>query len=552
MAIWARSDSRIERRSLLYRGPQGLTRTAVAAAFILLALAAITVSARWIMGSVDYRRLSTQSDSFALEHNRAEEAWRRELERLSLSHRHEIERLQQAQAAETERLTLQHRQDAARLQASSRAEYLRLESHWREHTERLDAAWQARLIQQLAEQQTFAERLRTEHLHAQQRLEASYRGQLVDMSTRVTGMLDRLSELDTSKQALVHSLGVKPPPAVLASAKPPAPAPAPAPANAKAPPAPVPSVKAPSAPVTTVKTPSAAATNIQVSSPSGPASTSTATGASGAKPQAAATTTSRSPTAATPNSNPASGKALSNAPPGTSPAAGKAQSGAPSGAVPAAGKAPAPTPSGPATTNNRVQATTPWPVVGGQGGPMKWPPLFQPHETSLEEQLDDAAHRLSEMDLALASIQAQWRKDFTRIEQLPVALPLRVDFKISSGFGVRSDPFNGLRAMHEGVDLIARHGSPVLATASGVVTRSGRAGAHGQMIEIRHAEGWVTRYAHLSRRLVVEGERVERGEVIGHLGNTGRSSGAHLHYELEHHGRILDPLRALGSLAWRR
>jgi murein DD-endopeptidase MepM/ murein hydrolase activator NlpD len=183
---------------------------------------------------------------------------------------------------------------------------------------------------------------------------------------------------------------------------------------------------------------------------------------------------------------------------------------------------------------------------------MKWPPLFQPHETSLAEQLDDAAHRLSEMDLALASIQAQWRKDFTRIEQLPVALPLRVDFKISSGFGVRSDPFNGLRAMHEGVDLIARHGSPVLATASGVVTRSGRAGAHGQMIEIRHAEGWVTRYAHLSRRLVAEGERVERGEVIGHLGNTGRSSGAHLHYELEHHGRILDPLRALGSLAWRR
>ena len=534
MAIWARSDSRIARRSTLYHGPQGLTRAAVAVSAILLALAAITVSARWFVGPVHSLRSSTQSDPLVHEHSRTEEAWRRELERLSLSHRHEIERLQQAQAAETERLTLQHRQDAARLQAISHAEWLRLESHWREQTERLDAAWQTRLMQQLAEQQAFADRLRTEHLHAQQRLEASYRGQLIDMSARVTGMLDRLSELETSKQALVHSLGVKPPPAVLASAKPTAPVPAQA--NARAPAAPVTSVKAPSAPVTSVKAPSAPATNVQTNQTAGPAPKSTATTSSGAKPPNAAAASTR-PTATTPNPNPA---------------AGKSPSGTPSGNTPATGKAPATAPSGPAAPTNRVQAEAPWSVVGGQGGPMKWPPLFQPHETSLAEQLDDAAHRLSEMDLALASIQAQWRKDFTRIEQLPVALPLKVDFKISSGFGVRSDPFNGLRAMHEGVDLIARHGSPVLATASGVVTRSGRAGAHGQMIEIRHAEGWVTRYAHLSRRLVAEGERVERGDVIGHLGNTGRSSGAHLHYELEHHGRILDPLRALGSLAWRR
>jgi murein DD-endopeptidase MepM/ murein hydrolase activator NlpD len=507
-------------------------------------MAAISAVTRGAFGPDALSGPSTQPDASVHEHARAEESWQREMERLSRGHQQEIDRLRQTQAAETEQLTLQHRQDTARLQAISRAEYLRLESVWREQTERLDSAWQGRLKQQVAEQQAFTDRLRTEHLHAQQRLEASYRSQLVDMSARVTGMLDRLSELETSKQALVQSLGVKPPITVMASAKPANPAPTtintapPVAAQTKS--AQLPQAQSKAPPSAQTKTVTPAPTQPKAPPPSAAQTKSAPVPTGPSKPATSKPTNAALPAAAATDSK-------TVAPSAPAPNGGK-----PSAGVPVPAKPSASVPSNAVAAPGRAPGWPPLPLVGGQGGPMKWPPLFQPHETSLAEQLDDATHRLSEMDLALASIQAQWRRDFSRIEQLPVALPLRVDFKISSGFGVRSDPFNGQRAMHEGVDLIARHGSPVLATASGVVTRSGRAGAHGQMIEIRHAEGWVTRYAHLSRRLVVEGERVERGEIIGHLGNTGRSSGAHLHYELEHHGRILDPLRALGSLAWSR
>lgn len=103
---------------------------------------------------------------------------------------------------------------------------------------------------------------------------------------------------------------------------------------------------------------------------------------------------------------------------------------------------------------------------------------------------------------------------------------------LSSRFGRRMDPFTGRIAHHTGVDYRARTGTPVMCTADGVVTMAKKNGSFGLMIEVNHGFGFKTRYAHLSKMLVKRGTRVKRGEIIGLVGNTGRSTGTHLHYEV--------------------
>lgn len=127
--------------------------------------------------------------------------------------------------------------------------------------------------------------------------------------------------------------------------------------------------------------------------------------------------------------------------------------------------------------------------------------------------------------------------------RLPMALPMKNFRRISSRFGYRSDPFRHRLALHAGVDFKAAYGAPILATAPGVVTRAGWTGSYGKLVEIRHDNGLVTRYAHQSRVLVHVGQRVRRGQRIGRLGNTGRSTGPHLHYETRLHGAPVNPER---------
>jgi len=103
---------------------------------------------------------------------------------------------------------------------------------------------------------------------------------------------------------------------------------------------------------------------------------------------------------------------------------------------------------------------------------------------------------------------------------------------LSSRFGRRMDPFTGRIAHHTGVDYRARTGTPIMCTADGVVTMAKKNGSFGLMIEVNHGFGFKTRYAHLSKMLVKRGARVKRGEIIGLVGNTGRSTGSHLHYEV--------------------
>ncbi|MFD0915521.1 M23 family metallopeptidase [Pseudahrensia aquimaris] len=114
--------------------------------------------------------------------------------------------------------------------------------------------------------------------------------------------------------------------------------------------------------------------------------------------------------------------------------------------------------------------------------------------------------------------------------------------KISSRYGARYDPFTGRRAVHGGLDFRAGTGTPVLATASGKITKAGRHGGYGKLVEIDHGNGMTTRYAHLSRIKVKIGQKIRRGVVIGKVGSTGRSTGPHLHYEVRRKGRTSDPL----------
>ncbi|PLW70368.1 M23 family metallopeptidase [Pseudohalioglobus lutimaris] len=112
---------------------------------------------------------------------------------------------------------------------------------------------------------------------------------------------------------------------------------------------------------------------------------------------------------------------------------------------------------------------------------------------------------------------------------------------ISSYYGKRTDPFTGKPAFHHGIDFAGKEGSNVIAVASGVVTWTGSKSGYGEMVEISHGDGFVTRYSHNKQALVQPGDVVRKGEAIALMGSTGRSTGAHVHYEVYKHGRSVDP-----------
>ncbi len=130
---------------------------------------------------------------------------------------------------------------------------------------------------------------------------------------------------------------------------------------------------------------------------------------------------------------------------------------------------------------------------------------------------------------------------------VPVDMPVRTA-SFTSGYGVRSDPFRGNNAMHAGIDLAGPVGTPIHATADGIITEAGWSnGGYGNLIKIDHGRGIETRYAHLSGFDVRRGDRVTRGQLIGRMGSTGRSTGSHLHYEVRIDGRAVNPVPFMKS-----
>lgn len=129
---------------------------------------------------------------------------------------------------------------------------------------------------------------------------------------------------------------------------------------------------------------------------------------------------------------------------------------------------------------------------------------------------------------------------------IPSIQPL-ANFTFTSAFGVRSDPFRGSAAMHAGIDLASPTGTPIYATADGVVARAEWFGGYGNMVDIDHGKGIATRYGHMSRISAHPGQRIKRGELIGYVGSTGRSTGSHLHYEVRIDGHAVNPMPFLQS-----
>lgn len=131
----------------------------------------------------------------------------------------------------------------------------------------------------------------------------------------------------------------------------------------------------------------------------------------------------------------------------------------------------------------------------------------------------------------------------TYLESLPSSWPVRG--LIASRFGVRVSPFTNTKVFHHGLDINAPKGSPVKAAAGGKVIRGGFESLYGNLVEINHGNGYRTVYAHLSERLVEAGDTVPRGSVIGKVGETGRTTGPHLHYEVRVNGLPVNPVRFL-------
>lgn len=153
-------------------------------------------------------------------------------------------------------------------------------------------------------------------------------------------------------------------------------------------------------------------------------------------------------------------------------------------------------------------------------------------------------------DSTFKQLFTSWKKLDT-LSSGAIAVPSDKPVKtaaFTSGYGVRSDPFGGGAARHMGIDLAGPTGTPIYATADGTITESGyNSGGYGNLIKIDHGRGIETRYGHLSKLLVAAGTRVRRGQLIGHMGSTGRSTGSHLHYEVRIEGRAVNPVPFMKS-----
>jgi len=179
------------------------------------------------------------------------------------------------------------------------------------------------------------------------------------------------------------------------------------------------------------------------------------------------------------------------------------------------------------------------PSLGGPEEPLAIADVEQ--VSTLMGSLDRLGAQLEDRQQQLGVLEDFMLNRKLRDEVHPEGRPVRSGY-ISSMFGNRTDPFTGRAAFHKGVDFAGREGSEVVAVASGVVIWSGDRYGYGQMVEVNHGNGYVTRYAHNSDNLVAVGDTVKRGEVIAVMGSTGRATGPNLHFEVLHNGRVVNPL----------
>lgn len=175
----------------------------------------------------------------------------------------------------------------------------------------------------------------------------------------------------------------------------------------------------------------------------------------------------------------------------------------------------------------------------GMGGPE--PPTQQTMNIpDFLTTLDQLGTELQDRSEKLFAIESMLINRKLQEQTLPTGSPVQGGY-ISSLFGWRSDPITGKREFHEGLDFAGKPGTPISAVAAGIVTWSGPRYGYGNLVEINHGGGIITRYAHNSKNLVAVGDKVEKGEVIAVMGSTGRSTGTHVHFEMLKNGKPVNP-----------
>ncbi len=161
-------------------------------------------------------------------------------------------------------------------------------------------------------------------------------------------------------------------------------------------------------------------------------------------------------------------------------------------------------------------------------------------ERDLNGDLLELENRLHRMGLGMNVLQQKFDEARLLISTTPAISPVKG--LLTSGFGYRSDPFTGRRSFHQGIDIVAPRGKEIMATGDGLVIKAGRSMGLGNAVYISHGFGLVTRYGHMTKILVDAGERVQRGDVIGTVGSTGRATGNHVHYQVHVDGKPTNPL----------
>jgi hypothetical protein len=162
--------------------------------------------------------------------------------------------------------------------------------------------------------------------------------------------------------------------------------------------------------------------------------------------------------------------------------------------------------------------------------------------------LSELSEELHSREQQLSLLEDVIMRSELKKEARPAGRPIGKGW-ISSYYGKRTDPFSGKLEMHKGMDFAGKKGSDVVAVASGVVTWSGERYGYGNLVEINHGNGYVTRYGHNAEILVKTGDSVERGQTISKMGSTGRSTGPHVHFEVLLNNRQVDPIRFVQSKA---
>jgi len=174
----------------------------------------------------------------------------------------------------------------------------------------------------------------------------------------------------------------------------------------------------------------------------------------------------------------------------------------------------------------------------GRGGPQV--AAYVLSENDLDKSIVELSDQIQQRSDRLAMLESMLVQQSLKKNTLPSSAPIEAAYN-SSSYGYRVDPFTGKMAFHEGLDFTAEVGTPIYAAAGGIVAAAEVTPDYGKIIKIDHGSGYETRYAHTSVMLVKVGDRVEKGQLIARVGNTGRSTGAHLHFEVRLNGTPLDP-----------